>query len=102
LLQSGKHGAFSLSPAPTRFVPGQVKEQVGVFREVPDELLVEVGEPEEGLHLLLVHQSGPLSDAGNLDWVHGDRVVRDDHSEVLDRGFLELTLVRMEVELVLL
>jgi len=44
-------------------------KSAGVFRKVPDELLVEVSEPEEGLHLLLVHQSRPLSDAGNLDWV---------------------------------
>jgi len=31
-----------------------------------------------------------------------DGVVRDDHSKVLDCGFLELAFVRMEVELVLL
>jgi len=54
---------------PTGVILGQVKEQAGVFRKVPDELSVEVGEPEEGLHLLLVRQSRPLSDAGNLDWV---------------------------------
>jgi len=86
----------------TGVVLGQVKEQVGVFREVPDEPSVEVGEPEEGLHLLLVRWSGPLSDASDLDWVHGDGVVGDDHSEVLNCGFLELALVRMEVGLMLL
>ena len=33
-------------------------------------VLVEPGEPEEGLHLLLVRRSGPFGDTGNLDWIH--------------------------------
>jgi len=70
-----------------------------VFREVSDELLVEIGESEEGLYICW---SGPFSNTGNLDWVHHDRVVRDDHSEVLDCGFLELAFVGMEVKLMFL
>jgi len=49
-LQPSKCGALSFSPAPTRIVSGQVEEQAGVFQEVSDEPLVEVGESEEGLH----------------------------------------------------
>jgi len=74
----------------------------GVFQEVSDEPSVEVGESEEGLHFLLVHRSGPLGNASDLDQVHRDGVVRDDYSEVLDRGFLEFTFVGTEVELMLL
>jgi len=73
-----------------------------VFREVSDEPLVEVGESEEGLHFLLVRQSGPLGNASDLDRVHRDGVVRDNYSEVLDRGFLEFAFVGTEVELMLL
>jgi len=68
----------------------------------PDESSVEIGESKEGLHFLLICRSGPLSNASDLDRVHCDGVVRDDHSEVLDRGFLKLTLVGMEVELMFL
>ena len=67
-----------------------------------DELSVEVGESKKGLHFLFIHRSGPLGNASDLDWVHHDGVVRDDHSKVLDCGFLKLALVGREVELMLL
>jgi len=69
-----------------------------------DEPSVEVGESKERLHFLLVCRSRPLGNTSDLDWVHHNGVVRDDHSEVLDCGFLELALqvVRTEVELMLL
>jgi len=73
-LQPSECGALSFSPAPTRIISGQIEEQVGVFREVSDEPSVEVGEPEEGLHFLLVRQSGPFGNASDLDWVHHDGV----------------------------
>ena len=73
-----------------------------MFREVFDEPSIEVGEPKEGLHLLLVRQSGPLGDTGDLDWIHRDGVVGDDDSEVLDRGFLEFAFVGTEVKLMFL
>jgi len=101
-LQSSECGALSFPPAPTGIVSGQVEERAGVFQEVLDELSVEVGESEEGLHFLLVHWSGPLSKASDLDWVHRDGVVRDNYSEVVDRGFLEFAFVGTEVELMLL
>jgi len=67
-----------------------------------DEPSVEVDESKEGLYFLLVRRSRPLGNASDLDWVHRDGVVRDDYSKVLDRGFLEFTFVRTEVELMLL
>jgi len=70
LFQPGKGGLLSLFPAPAGVVPGQIEERAGVFREVFDEPSIEVGEPEEGLHLLLVRWSRPLGDTGNLDWIH--------------------------------
>jgi len=70
--------------------------------EVSDEPLVEVGESKEGLHFLFVRRSRPLGNSRDLDRVHHNGVVRDDHSEVLNHGFLELTLVGIEVELMLL
>jgi len=73
-----------------------------VFREVSDEPSVEVGESEEGLHFLLVRRSGPLGNASDLDQVHHNGVVRDNYSEVLDRGFVEFAFVGTEVELMLL
>ena len=54
LFQPVKSGSLSFFPAPAGVVSGQI----------------EVGEPKEGLHLLLVRRSGPLGDTGNLDWIH--------------------------------
>ena len=101
-LQPSECGVLGFSPTPTGIVSGQIEERAGVFREVFDEPSIEVGEPEEGLHLLLVRRSGPLGDTGNLDWIHRDGVVGDDDSEVFDRGFLEFAFVGTEVELMLL
>ena len=72
------------------------------MREVPDEPPVEVGEPKKGLQLLLGRRDQPLCDASNFGWVHLDRIVRDDHSEVLHPGPFKLAIVRLQVELVLL
>jgi len=70
LFQPGESGLLSFFPAPAGVISGQIEERAGVFREVFDEPSIEVGEPEEGLHLLLVRRSGPLGDTGNLDWIH--------------------------------
>jgi len=70
LFQPGESGLLGFFPAPAGVVSGQIEERAGVFREVFDEPSIEFGEPEEGLHLLLVRQSGPLGDTGNLDWIH--------------------------------
>ena len=65
-----------------------------MFGEVLDEALVEIGEAQEGLHLFLVHRSGPFCNTCDLDRVHRNGVVGDDHSEVLNRSLLEFALVR--------
>ena len=102
LFQPGESGSLSFFPAPAGVVSGQIEEQAGVFREVFDEPSIEVGECEEELHLLLVRRSGPLSDTGNLGWIHQDGVVGDDDSEVFDCGFLKLAFVGTEVKLMFL
>jgi len=65
-----------------------------MFREVLDKVLVGIGEAQEGLHLFLVCQSRPFRNACDLDGVHRDGVVGDDHSKVLNRSLLKLALVR--------
>ena len=64
LFQPGKSGSLGFFPVPAGVVSGQIEERAGVFQEVLDEPSIEVGEPEEGLHLLLVCRSGPLGDTG--------------------------------------
>ncbi len=73
-----------------------------MFRKAFNKAPVEVGKAEKGLHLLLVCRSGPFGDTSNLDGIHRDGVVRDDHSEVFDSGFLKLTFICLEIQLVLL
>ena len=69
-MRTGAEVTLGFFPAPAGVVLGQIEERAGVFREVFDEPSIEVGEPEEGLHLLLVCRSGPFGDTGNLDWIH--------------------------------
>src|SRR6266508_1202715 len=73
-----------------------------MFQKVLNKPPIEVGEAQEGLYLLLVCRSRPFGNASNLDWIHCNGVMGDDHSEILDCGLLKLALVRAEVELVLL
>ena len=43
----------------------------------------------------------PFCDAGDLDGIHLDLVVRDDHAEIFDTGFFEFALLMPEVQVVL-
>ena len=67
-----------------------------MMREVLDERPVEVNKPKEGLYFLLVVQDGPFRHSRNFYWVHLNRVVGDDHPEVLYLGSFELALVRLQ------
>ena len=66
------------------------------MREVLDESPVEVNKPKEGLYFLLVVWDGPFHHSCNFYQVHFNRVVGDDHPEVLYLGLLKLTLVRLQ------
>ena len=101
ILQRLERGCLLLSPDSWDVLLCEVKEGLSVVREVPDELPVEVCEAEELLYVLPVSWGRPVGDAGNLDWVHLDVVVRDDHTEVLNRQLLKLALLRSQVELML-
>jgi hypothetical protein len=63
--------------------------------------VVEVGEAQEGLNLLLVARSWPLRYSGNFHGVHLHLSMGDDKSEVFNLGFRKLALVMSEVEFVL-
>jgi hypothetical protein len=46
-----------------------------MMRETRDESIIEINESNEGLHILLGSQSGPVCYASNLDWIHFDLIV---------------------------
>ena len=87
---------------PLGVVLGKVKEGACMMGEVSDEPTVEVGKPEEGLQLLLGGRNWPLRYSSDFGWVHLDRVMGNDHSEVLHPGLLKFTLVQLQIELILL
>ncbi|KIM40442.1 hypothetical protein M413DRAFT_73057, partial [Hebeloma cylindrosporum] len=87
--------------APLLVVTCEVKEQVGMIREVFNELTVEVSKAQERLNLYFVCWCRLFLNTGYLNGVHRDTVLRDNDTEVLDGGFLKLTLLRFEVQLVL-
>ena len=67
-----------------------------MMRKVSDESPVEVNKPKEGLYFLLVVQGGPFRHSRNLYRVHFNRVIGDDHPEVLYLGSFKLTLLRLQ------
>jgi len=69
-LESVEGSSFDSTPAPPCVIPSQIEEWANVFREALDEPPIEVGESQEGLHLLLVYWGRPVFNTSNLDQVH--------------------------------
>ena len=88
-----KGGLFGGLPMPLGVVPGEVEEGSGVLGEVFNKLPIEVGEAQEGLHLLLIRRGGPFRNSSHFDRVHRDGVVGYDYPEVLNRRPFELAFV---------
>jgi hypothetical protein len=63
--------------------------------------MVEVGEAQERLYLLLAAWCRPFCNSGNLYWVHLCLSMGDDESKVLDLGLGKLALVMAKIEFVL-
>ena len=70
------------------------------MRKLFDKPAIEISEPDEGLDFLFVRQGWPFCYAGDLDGIHLDLVVRDDHTEIFEAGFFKLTLLVLEVQVV--
>jgi hypothetical protein len=100
-LQGVKYGLLFRRPTPLHALPGEVEKGTGMMREVLNEPTVEVGETKEALDFLFIGRSRPFCYSGNLGWVHLYGVVRHNHPEVFNLGFLKLALVRFQEELVL-
>jgi hypothetical protein len=64
------------------------------------ELTIEIYESDKGLHLFLVHWSGPVCYSSNLDWIHFNLIVQDDDPQILNPSFFELAFLRSKIELV--
>ncbi|KDQ25396.1 hypothetical protein PLEOSDRAFT_1045877, partial [Pleurotus ostreatus PC15] len=101
LLDPKKCGLSGVVPLPF-LCASEVKERPGDMRVVLDEAAVEVDEPEEGLEFSPSPRGRPVRDSGDLYGVHLDLTLRDDDSEILHLGSLEIALVCSEEELVLL
>ncbi|KAG6869907.1 hypothetical protein C0992_001608 [Termitomyces sp. T32_za158] len=65
-LEGVKSALLCASSGPSYIFSGEVKQRPRVMGEVLDEPPIEVGEPQEGLYLLLVPGLRPLGHAGHL------------------------------------
>ena len=74
----------------------EVEEGSGYGRKVLDEVMVEVNEAYESLHISPVLWDGLFADSGNFNRVYCDLVLRDDQSEVFNLLLVELTFLQME------
>ena len=55
--------------------------------------MIEIGKAKEGVYILDFHWYRPLFDAFDLDRVHFNGVLSDDHSQILHFGEVEMTLL---------
>jgi len=65
-------------------------------------MLVEVNEPYKQLDLSHIPRHWPVSDAGNLDWVHLYMTFQEDETKVFDHRLFKGTLLCFKVETVLM
>jgi hypothetical protein len=70
-----------------------------MVQETRDESMIEIDESEKGLHLFLVHWSGPVCHSSDLDKIHFDLIVQDDDPQTLNLSFFELAFLRSKIEL---
>src|SRR5277367_4336490 len=89
------------APLPFDVLLGKVKQGPRMEGEVVNELPIEVGEAQKGLHLLLVCRRGPVSYTCHLDEIHPDLPFRYDQTKVFNLGPLKLAFFRLEEKLVL-
>ena len=68
------------------------------FGVVWDKLLIEVGKAKEGAYVLHFCWYGPFFDAFDLDWVHCNGVLPNDHPQVLYFRKIEVTFLQFEGE----
>src|SRR5258708_2559165 len=73
---------------------------VGNFREVPDESLVEVHEPYEGLDILYFHWLWPVCDSLDLNRVHHYMVFGDNKPKVVHLSTFEFAFLWLEEQLI--
>src|SRR5258707_10374521 len=73
---------------------------VGNFREVPDESLVEVHEPYEGLDILYFHWLWPVCDSLDFNGVHHYTVFGDDKPKVVHLLMFKFAFLQSEEQLV--
>jgi len=89
-----------LLPISTPVLLREIEQGTGQVREPLDEPVVEVCEAQEGLHFLPVRWSRPFRYSSYLEWVHLNRILGNNHSEVLHFCLLELALFGFKEEVV--
>ena len=78
----------------------EVEERSSVMRKPFNEPVIEISEPDKGLNFLFVRRGWPFRYAGNLDRIHLDLVVQDDHTKIFNAGLFEFALLVPEVQVV--
>ena len=73
----------------------QVKEGAGNIGEVENEPSVEVGKAHKRANIFEFLGGGPRVDSIEFNWVHGEFIGMDNHSEVLHFGGGEFTLLKL-------
>ncbi len=81
MLQFLKSVLLVFSPCPGS-QPCELGERFHNLRIVLDEFSVEVCESKEQLEFPFLRGHRPFCNAGDLNWVHSDRVLANDHPEV--------------------
>src|ERR1700677_1857079 len=81
---------------------GEVMERTSNRRKVLDEPPIKVGKADECSYFFERCGSQPIFDCRDLPRVHANFSRSNDHSQILHFTFLEVALLRLQVEVVLL
>ena len=73
----------------------------GNMQEISDEALVEIDKSHEWLDFSHIFGGRPVSDAGNLDWVHLYTTLQKDKTKVFNCRLFKCEFLHLEVEMVL-
>src|ERR1700761_8588891 len=80
---------------------GEVEQGSCDARKIFDETTIEVAKTKEGLNLFDSSRGGPISDASQLGWVHGNITILNNKSKIFDGCLGKDTFLRLEIEVIL-
>ena len=99
MFQGIKGGLTRRRPIPSQVLLREVDERASDVRVAGNELSIEVGEAEEGMHIFDFSQGGPACNAVELNRIHGQLSWLDDHPKIFNFISGKFALFKLQMEI---